>query len=118
MATSIRASDAPEAARLVAGPRVERGLSPRPRSRVWSSLRAKRVVLLALAVLTLVIMCGAAAPLLAPYPPRAGTVVDSKLPPAWMPGGETRFALGTAELGRDILSRVIFGAQISLVVGF
>jgi peptide/nickel transport system permease protein len=86
--------------------------------RLLSSLRARSSTLLALAILAVVIGCGLLAPAIAPHPPRTGNVIDSKLPPAWLPDGDPRFLLGTDELGRDILSRVIFGAQISLLVGF
>jgi peptide/nickel transport system permease protein len=87
-------------------------------SRLRRSILARRSVLFALFVVCLVIFWALAAPLIAPYPPRTGNVIDSKLPPAWLPQGERRFLLGTDELGRDILSRVIYGAQISLLVGF
>jgi peptide/nickel transport system permease protein len=94
-------------------------LVPRRRTwRVWLSLRRRWVTLLSLLILLMVITWGVGAPLIAPHPPRAGNVLDSKLPPAWLAGGDSRFALGTDELGRDILSRVIYGAQISLLVGF
>jgi peptide/nickel transport system permease protein len=92
---------------------------PRRRSsRLWRSVRARRVVLFGLLMLALVSFGALAAPLVAPHPPRAGNVIDSKLPPVWLPQGDRRFLLGTDELGRDILSRVIYGAQISLMVGF
>ncbi len=42
---------------------------------------------------------------------------DSRLPPAWMADGTTRFLLGTDDQGRDILSALIYGSRISLVVG-
>jgi peptide/nickel transport system permease protein len=74
--------------------------------------------MLALAILATVIGCGLFAPLIAPHAPRTGNVIDSKLPPVWLADGDVRFVLGTDELGRDILSRVMFGAQISLGVGF
>ena len=42
---------------------------------------------------------------------------DSRLPPAWMQGGSTKYVLGSDDQGRDILSALIYGARISLVVG-
>jgi peptide/nickel transport system permease protein len=42
---------------------------------------------------------------------------DSRLPPAWMEGGSTKYLLGSDDQGRDILSALIYGARISLVVG-
>jgi len=86
--------------------------------RLLTSLRARGSTLLAVAVLALVIGSGLLAPLIAPHPPRSGNVIDSKLPPVWLAEGDPRFLLGTDELGRDIFSRVLFGAQISLLVGF
>jgi peptide/nickel transport system permease protein len=88
------------------------------RARLLGMLMARPSTLVALGILLLVIVCGVFAPLIAPHPARAGNVIDSKLPPAWLPQGDARFLLGTDELGRDILSRVLFGAQISLTVGF
>src|SRR5215210_1737209 len=42
----------------------------------------------------------------------------TRLPPAWDAGGNTKFLLGTDASGRDVLSRIIFGAQVSFMVGF
>jgi ABC-type dipeptide/oligopeptide/nickel transport system permease subunit len=42
---------------------------------------------------------------------------DSKLPPAWVEGGSRDYLLGTDSLGRDLLSRVIYGSRVSLTVG-
>ena len=93
-------------------------LARRRTPRLLTSLRARGSTLLAVAVLALVIGSGLLAPLIAPHPPRSGNVIDSKLPPVWLAEGDPRFLLGTDELGRDIFSRVLFGAQISLLVGF
>jgi len=90
----------------------------RPGPRLLASLRRRVASLLALAILLTMMSSGLLAPLVAPHPPRLGNLLDSKLPPAWLPDGDSRFLLGTDELGRDILSRVMYGAQISLVVGF
>jgi peptide/nickel transport system permease protein len=53
---------------------------------------------------------------LAPHDPNSGAIRDKLLPPAFMEGGKSEYLLGTDRLGRDILSRVIFGARISLSV--
>ena len=46
------------------------------------------------------------------------SIMDASLPPAWLEGSDPRFVLGTDDQGRDILSTIIFGARISLFVGF
>ena len=56
------------------------------------------------------------APLLAPYSPIDQTLRDKLPPPFWMEGGSTKYLLGTDGFGRDILSRLIYGARVSLLV--
>lgn len=46
------------------------------------------------------------------------SIMDASLPPAWLEGSDARFVLGTDDQGRDIFSTIIFGARISLFVGF
>ena len=58
------------------------------------------------------------APLLAPHDPTQGSLLFRLRPPAWLDGGSATHFLGTDQLGRDVLSRVIFGARASLIVGF
>jgi ABC-type dipeptide/oligopeptide/nickel transport system permease subunit len=58
------------------------------------------------------------APLIAPYDPLEQNLRDAKMPPAWNEGGSWEHILGTDNLGRDILSRVIYGSRVSLTVGF
>jgi peptide/nickel transport system permease protein len=58
-----------------------------------------------------------AAPLIAPYSPTAQDLRARLIPPAWEDGGSWKHALGTDHLGRDVLSRVIHGSQVSLAVG-
>jgi len=67
-------------------------------------------------ILAVFIFTGIFAPLIAPHDPERGGLRERNLPPAWEEGGTTKFLLGTDHLGRDMLSRVIFGARISLVV--
>ena len=56
--------------------------------------------------------------LLAPYDPEIGSLAARFRPPAWQAGGTAEYLLGTDHLGRDVLSRLIFGARVSMVVGF
>lgn len=64
-----------------------------------------------------VVMMSVFAPLLAPYDPAETNVINRLLPPFWLEGGNTDHLLGTDNLGRDILSRIIFGSRISLLIG-
>src|SRR5207253_10965727 len=55
---------------------------------------------------------------LAPHNPDIGSLVARFKPPFWQTGGSTQYLLGTDQLGRDVLSRLIFGARVSMIVGF
>ena len=55
---------------------------------------------------------------LAPHNPEVGSLVARFKPPFWQTGGSTKYLLGTDQLGRDVLSRLIFGARVSVIVGF
>jgi peptide/nickel transport system permease protein len=63
-----------------------------------------------------VIISGVLAPYLAPYDPIAQDVEKRLLPPVGQAGSDSRYLLGTDHLGRDIVSRLIYGSRISLVV--
>lgn len=56
------------------------------------------------------------APLIAPHDPLAQSLADANTPPFWSDGGSATYVLGTDSLGRDILSRLIFGTRVSLTV--
>jgi len=53
---------------------------------------------------------------LAPHDPEVGNFVDLNRPPFWQQGGSTKYLLGTDHVGRDVLSRLIFGARISVTL--
>jgi len=57
------------------------------------------------------------APAIAPHDPLAVNISHRLAPPVWMEGGTSRHVLGTDQVGRDLLSRVIYGGRISLVIG-
>jgi len=73
------------------------------------------IPLLILAVITFVAVF---ANQLAPHNPEIGILTARFKPPFWLKGGSSEYLLGTDQLGRDVLSRLIFGARISIVVGF
>jgi peptide/nickel transport system permease protein len=86
---------------------------PRGRRQRLARYRKPRVAGVGAAILLLVALAAVLAPVLAPYDPAAVNVVDRLKPP--LTDGHL---LGTDALGQDVLSRVIYGARISLVVGF
>ena len=65
-----------------------------------------------------VVFAAVFAPLIAPYDPLEQNLRDAKMPPAWNEGGSWDHILGTDNLGRDLLSSVIYGSRVSLTVGF
>jgi len=86
--------------------------------RVAQAMRqAKRYPLIPLALLTFLLVVPAVlAPQVAPYDPLKGSLAKRLKPPVWMEGGSAQHLLGTDKLGRDILSRMIHGARVSLAV--
>jgi peptide/nickel transport system permease protein len=78
----------------------------------------RQLPLLPLAVLVPFVLIAIFAPLIAPYDPTK-PIPGAKIfePPFWAPGGSLRALLGTDYQSRDVLSRLIFGARVSLIVG-
>lgn len=72
---------------------------------------------LAMVPLAAAVVCAVFAPQLAPHDPLTGDLSARLRPPTWMEAGSRAHPLGTDQLGRDILSRVIYGARVSLLVG-
>lgn len=70
-----------------------------------------------LIIVFLVFLIAILAPVLSPHDPAAINAANMLQPPFWMEGGSTANLLGTDNLGRDILSRILYGSQISLLVG-
>jgi len=78
----------------------------------------RRAPILPLVVLGVVVLSGALAPLIAPYDPNAFSLGRMLRPPFWADQGSTAHWLGTDTTGRDVLSRLVWGARVSLIVGF
>lgn len=72
----------------------------------------------AVGILTLVALAALLGPLITPHDPGSINLPEVLKPPAWMEGGSTTYLLGTDNLGRDILSRIIDGARVSVTVAF
>jgi peptide/nickel transport system permease protein len=71
-----------------------------------------------LAIIVLMLLVAIGADVVAPHDPEIGSLGLRFKPPAWQAGGSADHLLGTDHLGRDVLSRLLFGARVSLVVGF
>ena len=94
--------------------------APRADSLFRRNLREFRRNSLAMASLIVVlvfVIMAVAAPLIAPQDPNATDLFRRLQPPAWVEGGEWAYPLGCDALGRDILSRIIYGARISIFIG-
>lgn len=90
---------------------------PGPIVEFWQHFRVNRGAVLGLVVIVGLIVIALFAPFLAPHSP-AEQFRDALLqPPPWAGGEDWRFLLGTDNVGRDILSRLIYGARVSLLVG-
>ncbi|MFE0752485.1 ABC transporter permease subunit [Inquilinus sp. NPDC058860] len=90
---------------------------PSPSRELWLALRANRAAVLSLGFITALVLVAVLAPLLAPNDPNAIDKFRLLLPPAWVEGGSWTYPLGTDPLGRCTLSRLIYGARLSLLVG-
>lgn len=83
----------------------------------WHSFCQNKGALIGLVVMTMFVIVGLFAPLLSPHNPTELFAEALRLPPAFLEGGQWRFALGTDDVGRDILSRLIHGTSLSLGIG-
>jgi peptide/nickel transport system permease protein len=101
---------------VVRDPPTSLGLT-RPASARWTRRLPPTIALVGAAMTGLVVLAALFAPLLAPLPYDDQDLSRSMLPPFWLPGGSLANPLGTDFLGRDLLSRLLFGARTSLLVG-
>lgn len=81
------------------------------------SFSANRGALVASIFFVFIVLCALLAGVLAPHNPIEQFRDHMLMPPVWEDGGNAAFLFGTDELGRDILSRLIYGARISLLIG-
>jgi len=70
----------------------------------------------AFVIIAVMVVIAVFAPLIAPHSPTEQSLPDKLKPPAWQEGGSARHLLGTDLLGRDLFSRLVYGARVSLTV--
>lgn len=92
-------------------------LYPSPLKEFWQSFARNKGALGGLFFMLLIIVCALFAPWLAPHDPSEQFRDHLLTPPVWLADGQWAFLLGTDELGRDLLSRLIHGARLSLLIG-
>lgn len=83
----------------------------------WFYFRQNRGAVAGLFIFVLLVLTAVFAPVLAPHDPTTQYRDAFLLPPVWQEGGRPEFLLGTDAVGRDMLSRLIFGARYSLFIG-
>jgi peptide/nickel transport system permease protein len=81
-------------------------------------IRLEGLPLFPIGILLVLVFAAVFADLIAPYNPEIGSLSQRFRPPVWSVGGSGEHLLGTDHIGRDVLSRLIFGARVSMVVGF
>ena len=91
--------------------------APGPWRDVWLSLRANRGAMFGLILIVVLVVVSLFANIVAPYSYEEQFRDFMRIPPAWTEGGNWAFILGTDDLGRDLLSRLIYGARLSLLIG-
>ena len=83
----------------------------------WHLRHIEPAVLVGAALVLAIVVLAVVAPWVSPHDPLAQVLADRLKPPAWLPGGSTTYLLGTDTNGRDLLSRILWGARTSLEIG-
>jgi dipeptide transport system permease protein len=90
---------------------------PGPWREFWTAFSANRGAVIGLVVIVVLMLVALFAPWIAPHAPNETNSAVFLLPPAWQQGGSASYLLGTDAIGRDILSRLMHGARLSLSIG-
>jgi dipeptide transport system permease protein len=105
------------AARLETLAQPAAGAPPGPLREFWHYFRENRGAVAGLGVIVAVVLAAIFADVIAPHGPAEQFRDHFLTPPVWQAGGTVQFILGTDAVGRDILSRIIYGARYSLIIG-
>src|SRR3954464_11832142 len=99
----------------LASPVVARGAPPGRFAEFWLGYARNRGAVIGLGIVVLLALLAIFANVVSPHPPNEQYREFTLTPPAWDDGGNSRFLLGTDLVGRDILSRLIYGTRLSLL---
>ena len=102
---------------VVSSPASAQAAPAHPLVDFWRYFSANRGAMGGLLVVSVVLLLALFADVVAPYPPDLTDNTVFLVPPAWQAGGSSAHLLGTDAIGRDILSRLIYGARLSLTIG-
>jgi len=101
----------------LASPAIATGAPPGRLREFWRGYASNRGALIGLALVALLVLLAIFANVVSPHPPNEQYREFTLAPPAWDAGGTSRFLLGTDPVGRDVLSRLIYGTRLSLLIG-
>ena len=104
-------------ARFLYSLRIHQRVLRRNLANFWIELRGRPLALLGGIVVLVYVLAAIFAPQITVHDPTQGDLRQRLLPPAWVEGGDPTYPLGTDEQGRDLLTRIIYGARVSLIVG-
>lgn len=90
---------------------------PGPWREFWTAFSANRGAVIGLVTIVVLLLVALLAPWIAPHAPNETNSAVFLQPPAWQQGGSMSYLLGTDAIGRDILSRLMHGARLSLSIG-
>jgi dipeptide transport system permease protein len=99
-------------------PGTRRAKAPGALKQFWKSLSENRGAVVGIVVLVILVVVAALGDVVAPHSPIEQFRDHFLTPPMWQAGGDASFPLGTDDVGRDMLSRLIYGARVSLLIGF
>jgi dipeptide transport system permease protein len=96
---------------------VQQAAPPGPLREFWISFSANRGAVIGMGTVLFLLLLALFAPLVAPHSPDLTNSAAFLKPPAWQEGGSWQYLLGTDAIGRDILSRLVYGSRLSLSIG-
>lgn len=89
-----------------------------PRQLLFKRIREHKGLIIGTVIIASMVLVALLAPIIAPFDPFEQNLSNRLLPPVWSEGGAWHHPFGTDQLGRDYLSRLIYGSRISLIIGY